>query len=159
TGELELTNGAVSRIIVPVPARGEVAGVLTVAAARTGAFAPEDLQLFEAVGRRIGIVLENARLYHEAQKANRLKDEFVAAVAPELRTALTTILGGVYMMRSEPQDSSIVARALDLIERNAKTQVKIVDDLLDVSRALSGKLRLNMEPVELSRVVEAAVET
>ena len=63
------------------------------------------------------------------------------------------------MMRSEPHDKSIVTRALDLIERNAKTQVKIVDDLLDVSRALSGKLRLNMEPVDLSRVVQAAIET
>lgn len=63
------------------------------------------------------------------------------------------------MMRSELHNESILTRALDLIERNAKTQVKIVDDLLDVSRALSGKLRLNMEPVDLCRVVQAAVET
>src|SRR5439155_9008034 len=88
-----------------------------------------------------------------------LKDEFVAIISHELRTPLTPILGGVYMLRSEPRDERIFARALDLIERNAKTQVKIVDDLLDLSRALSGKLRLNMENVDLAAVIEAAVET
>jgi signal transduction histidine kinase len=98
-------------------------------------------------------------MYLETQRANRLKDEFVAVISHELRTPLTPILGGVYMMRTDPCDSAVLARALDLIERNAKTQVKIVDDLLDVSRALSGKLRLNMDVVDLSMVVQAAVDT
>jgi signal transduction histidine kinase len=107
----------------------------------------------------MGTALENARLYHETQRANRLKDEFVAIISHELRTPLTPILGGVYMIRNEPNDNAIVGRALDLIERNVRTQVKIVDDLLDVSRALSGKFRIHMEPVDLPRVIQSAVET
>jgi signal transduction histidine kinase len=63
------------------------------------------------------------------------------------------------MMRHESCDEKVVTRALDLIERNAKTQVKIVDDLLDVSRALSGKLKINMEAVDLPRVIHSAIET
>jgi len=159
TGKAEMIQTPVSHIVVPLKARNEVTGVLAVTADRPGAFDAQDLHLFQVFGRRAAIALENARLYKEMQIANRLKDEFVAIISHELRTPLTPILGGVYMMRSEPHDESIVTRALDLIERNAKTQVKIVDDLLDVSRALSGKLRLNMEPVDLSHVIGAAVET
>jgi PAS domain S-box-containing protein len=155
----EMTVAPLSRIIVPIKARNEVTGALVAISARPGVFDAEDLHLFQVFGRRAAIALENAHLYHETQNALRLKDEFVAVISHELRTPLTPILGGVYMMRSEPHDKSILTRALDLIERNAKTQVKIVDDLLDVSRALSGKLRLNMEPVDLCRVVQAAVET
>src|SRR5439155_5331360 len=84
---------------------------------------------------------------------------FVALVSHELRTPLTPILGGVYMLRTEARDEQMFERALDLIERNAKTQVRIVNDLLDVSRIMSGKLRLNMEPVDLTDVIHAAVET
>jgi PAS domain S-box-containing protein len=98
-------------------------------------------------------------MLRETQNANRLKDEFVAIVSHELRTPLMPILGGVYMLRSDPQDSELFARAVDLIERNAKTQMRIIDDLLDVSRALSGKLRLNLQPVDLAAVIRAAVET
>jgi signal transduction histidine kinase len=107
----------------------------------------------------MGLALENSRLYHEAQRANRLKDEFVALVSHELRTPLTPILGGVYMLRTEAHDGQMFERALDLIERNAKTQVRIVNDLLDVSRIMSGKLRLNMEPVDLADVIQAALDT
>jgi PAS domain S-box-containing protein len=159
TGMSQIIEGWPSRVLVPIPMRGEIAGVLVVARAKPALFDLEDVHYFEVFGRRAGIALENARLYSEAQKANRLKDEFVAVISHELRTPLTPILGGVYMMRQEPHDQSIAERALNLIERNAKTQVKIVDDLLDVSRALSGKLRLSMEPVDLSHVIHAAIET
>jgi PAS domain S-box-containing protein len=148
-----------SHVLVPILARKEIAGVLAVTSVKPGAFDPEDIHFFSVIGRRAGLALDNARLYHEAQRANRLKDEFVAIISHELRTPLTPILGGVYMLRSEPHDPKILVRALDLIERNAKTQVKIVDDLLDISRALSGKLRLNMIPVDLTSVIQAAVET
>jgi signal transduction histidine kinase len=159
TGECEMAAAPVSRVLVPITTSTGIAGALAVASARPDAFDIEDAQLFEAFGRKAGIALENARLYRETLQANRLKDEFVAMISHELRTPLTPILGGIYMIRSEPQNDALFARALDLIERNAKTQVKIVDDLLDISRALSGKLRLNMEPVDLSRVVHAALET
>jgi PAS domain S-box-containing protein len=158
-GDSEVTLSPTSRILVPIVARGEVAGVLAVTSVRADAFKAEDIHLFDELGRRAGLALENARLYHETQKANRLKDEFVAIVSHELRTPLTPILGGVYMLRNESHDDRIVSRALDLIERNAKAQVRIVDDLLDVSRAMSGKLRLNIETVNLRVVIQAAVET
>jgi PAS domain S-box-containing protein len=159
SGHPEIILHPSSRALIPIAAQNETAGVLVIGSARAQAFDSEDLHLFELFGRRIGIALENARLFQELQRANRLKDEFVAVISHELRTPLTPILGGVYMMRHEPDDKHVVGRALDLIERNAKTQVKIVDDLLDVSRALSGKLRLNMQPVDLSRVIQLAVET
>jgi PAS domain S-box-containing protein len=159
TGTSYIAVSPVSRIVSPIVARNEVCGVLAVASDKPMAFDEEDLHLFEELGRRAGLALENARMYNETQRANRLKDEFVAIISHELRTPLTPILGGVYMMRTDPHDIAAVARALDLIERNAKTQVKIVDDLLDVSRALSGKLRLNMDIVDLPMVIQAAVDT
>jgi PAS domain S-box-containing protein len=158
-GKTEITSAPTSRVLAPIIMRNGVAGVLAVFSEKARAFDSEDIQVFNAIGQRAGLALENSRLYQEAQKANRLKDEFVAIVSHELRTPLTPILGGVYMLRNEPFDQQIFNRALDLIERNAKTQVKIVDDLLDVSRALSGKLRLNIEPVDLPSVIQAAVET
>ena len=159
SGETEISLAPGSRVLVPIVRGNVVAGVLAAISYKSRAFDSEDVQFFTVIGRRAGLALENSRLYHEAQKASRLKDEFVAIVSHELRTPLTPILGGVYMLRSEPFDREIFSRALELIERNAKTQMKIVDDLLDVSRALSGKLRLNIEPVDLAGVIRAAVET
>jgi PAS domain S-box-containing protein len=159
TGETLLMHTPVSRVIAPIIAHDKISGVFAVSSAKLSAFEPEDRRLFQVLAGRAGLALESARLYHETQRANRLKDEFVAIVSHELRTPLTPILGGVYMLRTEPHDEKVFERALNLIERNAKTQVKIVDDLLDVSRALSGKLRLNMEPVDLVQVIQAAVET
>jgi PAS domain S-box-containing protein len=157
-GEPVVMLAPCSRVLVPIITRGQIAGVLAMAAAKPRAFDVEDVRLLELFGRRIGIALDNARLYHETQTANRLKDEFVAVVSHELRTPLTPILGGVYMMQQEPHDETVVRRALELIERNAKTQLRIVDDLLDVSRAVSGKLRLLMEPVDVAVVINSAVE-
>jgi PAS domain S-box-containing protein len=159
SGKPEVILSPTSRALVPIMARGAVTGILAVSSGKPFAFDGEDLHLFDELARRIGLALENARMYHETQRANRLKDEFVAIVSHELRTPLTPILGGVYMLRAEPANENVLSRALDLIERNAKTQVKIVDDLLEVSRALSGKLRLKMESVDLKVVLRAAVET
>jgi PAS domain S-box-containing protein len=159
TGKAELTLTPASTAVVPILVHEQPVGALAVLGRHASSYNSEDLRFFEALGRRMGLALENSRLYHEAQKANRLKDEFVALVSHELRTPLTPILGGVYMLRSEAQDEHMFERALDLIERNAKTQVRIVNDLLDVSRIMSGKLRLTMEPVDLISVIHAALET
>ena len=159
TGKTEAVLSPFSRVLAPITVRSEVAGLLAAFSAKPAAFDAEDIHFFEAIAVRAGLALNNSSLYRETQNANRLKDEFVAIVSHELRTPLTPILGGVYMLRSEPFDRDIFARALELIERNAKTQLKIVDDLLDVSRALSGKLRLNIEPVDLVGVIKSAVDT
>jgi signal transduction histidine kinase/CheY-like chemotaxis protein len=95
----------------------------------------------------------------EAESANRLKDEFLATVSHELRTPLTAILGWSHMLRGGRLDENTAARALDAIERNAQSQAQLVEDILDVSRVITGKLRLSVAPVDLSSVINAAIDS
>ena len=99
------------------------------------------------------------RAREQAEAANRTKDEFLAVVSHELRTPLTPILGWTRIMRTYPHDDKQTARALEVIERNVRAQGKLVEDLLDISRIVTGKLRLEMNPMELKSVILAAVET
>ena len=99
---------------------------------------------------------EHARA--EAEAANRLKDEFLATVSHELRTPLNSILGWAQLLRSGSLDESTSSRAFMTIERNTKALAQIIEDLLDVSRIITGKLGLDVRPVELDSVVEAALE-
>jgi signal transduction histidine kinase len=95
----------------------------------------------------------------ELQDAHRVKDEFLATVSHELRTPLNAVLGWARMLKiDDGMDDEKRGRALDSIERNAKAQARIVDDLLDVSRIVSGKLRLELKPLDLARVVATAVD-
>ena len=93
-----------------------------------------------------------------AEAAGRLKDEFLATVSHELRTPLTAIIGWAHLLRTGKMDEAAAARALEAIERNARSQALMVEDLLDVSRIITGKLRLDVRPVALAPVVKAAVE-
>ncbi len=94
----------------------------------------------------------------EAERANRLKDEFLATVSHELRTPLNAILGYAQLLRRKAEEPDL-ARGLEVIERNARVQAGIIDDLLDMSRIVSGKLRLDVQAVDLTQVIEAAVQT
>src|SRR5688572_11484566 len=94
-----------------------------------------------------------------AEEANRLKDEFLAVVSHELRTPLNAILGWARMLRAGSLSTDDVPRALETIERNAQAQAQLIEDLLDVSRIVSGKLRLEMRTVDLGEVVREALET
>jgi signal transduction histidine kinase len=94
-----------------------------------------------------------------AEDANRLKDEFLSTVSHELRTPLTAINGWAMMLRTGRIDAAQAERALETIVRSAKAQNQLIDDLLDVSRIIAGKLRLNVSPLQLSSVIESAVET
>ena len=94
-----------------------------------------------------------------AQAANRAKDEFLAIVSHELRTPLTAILGWAYLLRRRVGDPEKLERAIEVIERNARVQVEIIDDVLDVSRITTGKLRIKRESMDLSKAVEAAIDT
>ena len=96
---------------------------------------------------------------HDAEAASYLKDEFLMTVSHELRTPLTAIYGWVRMLSTKEIPPEQQARALAAVERNAAAQTKLIDDLLDVSRAISGKLRLDARPVNPAEVVHAAVET
>lgn len=105
-------------------------------------------------------LLESERAIRaEAERANRLKDEFLTTLSHELRTPMTAILGWTRMLRDGDLKRDVVEHALEVIERNAEVQNALIGDILDVSRIIVGKLRLDMQPVELSTVVASAVET
>jgi signal transduction histidine kinase/ActR/RegA family two-component response regulator len=95
----------------------------------------------------------------DAEQANRLKDEFLATASHELRTPLTAILGWSHMLRQGRLDKAAAARAVETIERNAKSQAQLVEDILDVSRVITGKLRLDIAPVDLAPVINAAIDS
>ena len=102
---------------------------------------------------------ERNRLLEEAREANRMKDEFLAMLSHELRTPLSAIVGWAHMLRTGGLDEPTVARAIETIDRNAKVQNQLIEDILDVSRIVAGKFHLDMRSVDLVRIVEAAVDT
>jgi len=109
-----------------------------------------------AAQERAGALLREREAREEAEKADRLKDEFLATLSHELRTPLTSVLGWATLIRSGDIDEANYAIALETIERNARLQARLIDDLLDVSRIITGNLHLELRPIDLSPVVEAA---
>ena len=101
---------------------------------------------------------ENQRLLRQAEESSRLKEEFLATISHELRTPLSAILGWARMLRLGQLSPENTAKALDTIERNARAQAQLVDDLLDVSRIITGKLRMDVRPADPTSFIEAAVE-
>jgi signal transduction histidine kinase len=132
-----------------------------------GALSPERLALsvqraierkqLEDERKRLLAREQDARL--EAEAANRAKDQFLSMVSHELRTPLHAILGWARLLRTGQSDAAAVAHALEVIERNALAQTRLIDELLDVSRIVSGALTIEVGPVELLQMVEAAVDT
>ncbi|WP_224363704.1 ATP-binding protein [Hyalangium versicolor] len=160
--------GCQSCIHVPMRARERTFGVITFAI--SGArhrYDARDLALAEELGRRAAVAMDNALLYLEAQRAqrvaqeaNRLKDEFLATLSHELRTPLTSILGWTQMLlKRDDLDEAGQRRGLMIIERNARAQRQLVEDLLDVARITSGKLVMDLKEVALREVAEAALES
>jgi signal transduction histidine kinase len=144
-------------ICAPLTGRqGGNMGYLALCDRRDGDFSPEDESLLVQLAQMASLAVTNA-LYFEAREANRIKDEFLATLSHELRTPLTAILGWTWLLRSGNTDPSGSGEALEIIERNARAQAKLVDDMLDISRIISGKLRLNHQPVNFQTQVEAAV--
>ena len=105
------------------------------------------------------LLVSEKRARQEAEHANRLKDEFLATVSHELKTPLTSILGWAQMLLSAELDEAKAAKALKVIERHARLQVQLINDLLDVSSIVAGKLRLDVRPVAPSPIIESAIET
>ena len=101
---------------------------------------------------------QNERLYRQAEESSRLKEEFLATISHELRTPLSAILGWARMLRMGQLSPENSAKALDTIERNARAQSQLVDDLLDVSRIVTGKLRMDVRPADPNAFIDAAVE-
>ena len=129
-------------------------------------FTAEDEAILVQLAQMASVAIENTRLYEaeqlartQAESANRIKDEFLAVLSHELRTPLNPILGWSKLLRTRKFDEKKTAEALATIERNAKLQVQLIEDLLDVSRILRGKLTLNVDKVNLSLIILAALET
>jgi PAS domain S-box-containing protein len=100
----------------------------------------------------------NERLYTEAQESARLKEEFLATVSHELRTPLNAVLGWARILRAGRLKEAEVGKALETIERNARAQAQLIDDLLDVSRIITGKLRMDVRPIDPNGFIEAAID-
>jgi PAS domain S-box-containing protein len=149
-----------SYLAVPVVSRmGEVRGGLCFGHARPGVFRPKHEQLASGIAAWTALALDNARLYREAQDASRAKDEFMATLSHELRTPLNAMLGWAHMLRSNVLPPETHRRALDTLERNVRTQAQLVDDLLDVSRIIAGKLQIKGDDVDLTTMVISAADT
>jgi PAS domain S-box-containing protein len=152
-------GGFKSIMIVPLVTQGRTVGVLTFVASESGRrYDDEDLVLAQDLAGRAALAISNARLYHESQESSRLKDDFLTTMSHELRTPLNAILGWAGLLTTQNLDSKTTTQALQTIERNARAQVRLIEDLMDVSRIITGKLRLDIRPVVLSAVVEAAVD-
>jgi len=159
-------KGIRSLLGVPLLLEGQLLGVLHVGMFRPRRFTPEEIQLLQLVADRAALAIDHARLFREAQEtrahaeaANRAKDEFLSVLSHELRTPLTPILAWTRMLRRAGLEPEVVQRALDAIERSTKSQAHLVEDLLDVSRIVSGKLHVDLRPVEFPEVIEAAVDS
>lgn len=149
-----------SYLAVPVVGRGGVVlGGLFFGHSRAGVFTQRHELLAAGVAGWAAIALDNARLYQEAAEANRLKDEFLATLSHELRTPLNAVLGWAHMLREGSMPPAMHQRALESVERNARAQAQLVEDLLDISRIMAGKLQIKTEAVDLAAVVTNAVET
>jgi signal transduction histidine kinase len=132
-------------------------GWIQLADKQDGEFGPEDESLLFQLAQMTSIAAENT-LFNEAREANRLKDEFLATLSHELRTPLQAILSWARLLSEQPPDRELLRRGLDVIERNARSQSRLMEDLLDVSRIVSDKLLLEEQEVRLADVVRTAVE-
>ncbi|HVF90016.1 MAG TPA: ATP-binding protein, partial [Blastocatellia bacterium] len=149
-----------SMIAVPLNVRGRTLGVMGFFLSESDRrYVHADLALAEELARRAALAIDNARLYKEAQEANRAKDEFLATVSHELRTPLNAILGWSRILLESQIDEATRTRALETVERNARAQAQLINDILDVSRIITGRLRLDVTPVEMISVVNAAVDS
>jgi PAS domain S-box-containing protein len=156
TGKAEIHEKS---IIVPLIIRGNTIGATQLLLEREDRnYNRFDLALAEDLADRAAIALDNATLYSKELEANRLKDEFLATVSHELRTPLTPILGAIYKLRGTRAKDQDLQSALDLIERNARAQARIVEDLLDISRITTGKLEFNRRPTDLLSIIETAID-
>jgi signal transduction histidine kinase len=156
-----------SFIIQPLNARGRLIGTMTFVSSRESRrHTHDDLAFARDLGERAALAVDNARLYQQAQRAqqqteeaSRTKDEFLATVSHELRTPLNAIIGWAHLLRSGQLDESSASHAMEVIDRNARVQAQIVNDLLDVSRIITGKLRVEATPTELAPVIGAAIDS
>ena len=148
-----------SMIVVPLTAHRRTFGALTFVYADSGrTYSDVDFRFAHDMAYRAALAVENARAYRQVQAANRAKDEFLATLSHELRTPLNAVLGWARMLRGGAVSQEKMSRAFEVVERNALAQLDLVEDLLDLSRVITGKFRLDVQPVNLTATINAAVE-
>jgi signal transduction histidine kinase/DNA-binding response OmpR family regulator len=148
-----------SYLAVPVKGRGaEVLGGLFFGHPEVGRFNEHHERLAVGISAWASVALENARMFTMVQESSRLKDEFLASLSHELRTPLNAVLGYARMLRMGMMPADKTDKAIETIERNAASLAQIVEDVLDVSRINSGKIRLNVQPVDFPQIVENAID-
>jgi PAS domain S-box-containing protein len=164
-GPLSSITGSKAMVAFPLIVKGRTIGALGLSFLEVQEFSDEDSAFMLALAQQCAQALERSRLYEterrlrtEAEEANRIKDEFLATVSHELRTPLTAIVGWSSMLRISKFDEKTTAHAIETIERNAKAQTEIIEDLLDVSRIITGKLRLEPGLVQLDAVIASALD-
>jgi signal transduction histidine kinase/ActR/RegA family two-component response regulator len=150
---------------IPLIVEGRAVGAMGLSFEEAQQFSDEDRAFMLAIARQCAQAITRARLYDaerrsraEAEAANRTKDEFLATLSHELRTPLTAMLGWTRLLRTSNLDETTASHALETVERNARAQAQLIEDLLDVSRIITGKVRIEVHPVELIPVIEAAVD-
>ncbi|HEX8339096.1 MAG TPA: ATP-binding protein, partial [Pyrinomonadaceae bacterium] len=155
-----------SSLVAPMATLGRIVGTVEVQSYENHAYREEHVTAMKMAANLAAVAIENMRLLRfetqareDAEEASRLKDEFLATLSHELRTPLTAILGWSSMLKDSRLDEKTFGTAVEIVERNARTQQQIVDDILDVSRIITGHLRFDAEPTDLRGVVEAAVDT
>lgn len=153
-----------SSMAVPMAVMGRIIGTIEVQNYERNVYRPEHVTAMSMAANLTAVAIENVRLLklertarEAAEESNRLKDEFLATVSHELRTPLTAILGWSRMLEGGTLDDSVTQQAVETIWRNAKAQAQIVDDILDVSRIITGNLYLDLHPLEVVPVVENAI--
>ena len=157
--------GAIAALAVPVLMAGTVEGLLYVLNTSPRPFTANDEVVLQRLADHAAIAIQNGRLFAreqaaraEAEAANRTKDQFLATLSHELRTPLTALVGWVRLLKGGQLDEGLQRRALESIDRNARAQAQLVDDLLDVSRIVTGQLRLETRLVDPAAVVTAALD-
>ena len=151
--------GATGYIMAPLVAGGNALGTLMIGAASGEPFEEVDVRPVEELAYRIAIAVVNARAFTEALEANRLKDEFLAIVSHELRTPLNAMRGWMSLLRASKLTHDQEVHALDVIDRNIGVQTQLVEDLLDISRIVSGRMRLSVHPLNLDSIVNSAIDS
>lgn len=153
-----------SSLAVPMAVMGRIIGTIEVQSYEPNAYQQEHGTAMSMAANLTAVAIENVRLLklersarEAAEESNRLKDEFLATVSHELRTPLTAILGWARLLEDGSLDSSVAQQAIETIWRNAKAQAQIVDDILDVSRIITGNLYIDLHPIEVVPVVRNAI--
>lgn len=149
--------GLASSLVLPLRGGERILGAITLVMAESGRrLTGAERAIAEELASRVAVAIENALAYQAVQESSRLKDEFLATVSHELRTPLTAILGWSHLLRT--RGAIELPKALDVIERNAKAQARLIEDVIDLTTIASGRLSLELQPQSLASVLAAAVD-